>query len=58
MLSSLNDFRFSTDNVQVNHVSSFKYLGVVVDENWQWKIHVTKTGALPLSVQPNLSHTR
>ena len=32
MVSLFNDFTFSTDNEQVNRVSSFKYLGVVLDE--------------------------
>ena len=40
MLSSFNDFTFSADNEQVNRVSSFNYLGVVLDEKWKWKMHV------------------
>jgi len=40
MLSSFNDFKFSTDKEQVNCASSFKYLGVVLDEKWKWKMHV------------------
>ena len=40
MLSSFNDFRFSADKEQVNRVSSFNYLGVVLDEKWNWKMHV------------------
>ena len=41
MLSSFNDFKFSTDKEQVNRVSSFKYLGVVLDEKWKWKMDVS-----------------
>ena len=37
MLSSFNDFTFSTDKEQVNRDISFKYLGVVQDEKWKWK---------------------
>ena len=40
MLSSFNDFTFSADKEQVNRVSSFNYLGVVLDEKWKWKMHV------------------
>ena len=35
MLSSFNDFTFSADKEQVNRVSSFNYLGVVLDEKWK-----------------------
>ena len=28
------------DGGQLNRVSSFKYLGVVLDEKWNWKPHV------------------
>ena len=40
MLSSFSDFTFSAGEDQVNRVSSFNYLGVVLDEKWKWKIHV------------------
>ena len=40
MLSSFNDFTFSADKEQVNRVSSFNYLGVVLDEKRKWKMHV------------------
>ena len=40
MLLSFNDLKFYTDNEQVTCVSSFKYLGVVLDEKWKWKMHV------------------
>jgi len=40
MLSPFNDFQFSTDEGQINRVSSFKYLGVLLDEKWKWKMHV------------------
>ena len=40
MLSPFNDFQFSTDEGQINRVSSFKYLGVLLDEKWKWKLHV------------------
>ena len=40
MLSPFNDFQFSTDEGQINRVSSFKYLGVLLDEKWKWKVHV------------------
>ena len=39
MLSPFNDFQFS-DEGQINRVSSFKYLGVLLDEKWKWKVHV------------------
>ena len=40
MLSSFSDFTFSAGEDQVNRVSSFNYLGVVLDEKWKWKMHV------------------
>ena len=40
MLSSFNDFTFSADKEQANRVSSFNYLGIVLDEIWKWKMHV------------------
>ena len=40
MLSPFNDFQFSTDEGQIDRVSSFKYLGVLLDEKWKWKMHV------------------
>ena len=40
MLSPFNDFQFSTDEGQIDRVSSFKYLGVLLDEKWKWKVHV------------------
>ena len=30
-----NDFTFPPDKEQVNRVSSFNYLGVVLDEKWK-----------------------
>ena len=39
-MSPLNDFQFSSDEGQINRVSSFKYLGVLLDEKWKWKMHV------------------
>ena len=41
MLSSFSDFTpFSAGEDQVNRVSFFNYLGVVLDEKWKWKMHV------------------
>ena len=40
MLSLFNDFEFSTDGRQLDRVSFFRYLGVVLDEKWNWKKHV------------------
>jgi len=40
MLSQFNDFQFCTDKGQINRVSSFKYLGILLDEKWKWKMHV------------------
>ena len=40
MLSSFSDFTFTTGEDQVNRVSFFNYLGVVLDEKWKWKMHV------------------
>ena len=38
MLSSFSDFTFSAGEDQVNQVSSFSYLGEVLDEKWKWKM--------------------
>ena len=61
MLSSFSDFTFSAGEDQVNQVSSFNYLGVVLDEKWKWKMHVNsllqKLGHR-LCVQPNLPYAR
>ena len=40
MLLSFSNFTFSAGEDQVNRVSSFNYLGVVLDEKWKWKMHV------------------
>ncbi len=39
-LMLFNDFQFSTDEGKINRVSFFKYLGVLLDEKWKWKMHV------------------
>ena len=39
-IRSFNDFTFSADKEQVNRVSAFNYLGVVLDEKCKWKMHV------------------
>ena len=40
-LVSFEDFRFEPDdNVAIDRVTSFKYLGVTTDEKWNWKAHV------------------
>ena len=50
MLSVFDDFqRFSTDEGQINRVSSFKHLGVLLDEKWKWKMRVN-------SLLQNLGH--
>ena len=41
MLFLFSDFEFSTDGGQLDRFcSSFKYLGVVLEEKWNWKKHV------------------
>ena len=40
MVSQFDNFQFFTDEGQVNRVSSIKYLAVVLDEKWKWKIHI------------------
>ena len=35
-----NDFKLLLDNVEINHVNSFKFLGVSIDQNLSWKIHI------------------
>ena len=40
MSSQFDNFQFFTNEGQVNRVPSIKYLGVVLDEEWQWKIHI------------------
>ena len=40
MLSSFSDFTVSAGEDQVNRVSSFNQLGVVLDKKWKWKTHV------------------
>ena len=40
-LVSFEDFRFEPDdNVAIDRLTSFKYLGVTTDEKWNWKAHV------------------
>ena len=40
-LVSFEDFRFEPDdNVAIDRVTSFKYLGVTTDDKWNWKAHV------------------
>ena len=40
MLSKFENFEFLPDGGQINRVKSFKYLGVTVDEKWNWKCHI------------------
>ena len=40
ILSSFSDLTFFAGEDQVNRVSSFNYLGAVLDEKWKWKMHV------------------
>ena len=39
-MSQFNDFQFFTDQGQIDRVPSVKYLGVVLDEKWKWKMHI------------------
>ena len=49
MLSQFDNFRLFTDEGQGNLVSSIRYLGVVLDEKWKWKLHIN-------SLLQNLGH--
>jgi len=49
MLSPFNDIGFLTDNKQIIRVSSFKYLGVILDEKSKWKMHVGASFSVPPS---------
>ena len=40
MLSQFNNFQFFADEWQIDRVPSIKYLGVVLDEKWKWKMHM------------------
>jgi len=40
MLWPFNDIGFLTDNKQIIRISSFKYLGAILDEKSKWKMHV------------------
>ena len=40
MLSQFNNFQFFADEGQIDRVPSIKYLGVVLDEKWKWKMHM------------------
>ena len=40
MLSKFANSEFLPNGGQINHVKSFKYLGVTVDEKWSWKCHI------------------
>ena len=40
MLSKFENFEFLPDGSQINHVKSFKYLRVTVDEKWSWNCHI------------------
>jgi len=35
-----NDFKLSLNNTDIDHVNSFKFLGVTVDEHLTWKNHI------------------
>ena len=41
MLSKFEDFNISREGGQIDFVSSFIYLGVILDQKWNWNIHVT-----------------
>ena len=41
MLLKFEDFDFSLEGGQIDRVSSFKYLGVILDQKWNWKIHIS-----------------
>ena len=42
MLSKFEDFYFFREGEQIDFVSSFIYLGVILDQKWNWNIHVTR----------------
>ena len=41
MLSTFQNFEFELDGEPVSRVSEFKYLGIMLDEKWNWKSHIS-----------------
>ena len=43
MLLKFEDFDFSLGGggLEIDCVSSFKYLGVILDQKWNWKLHIS-----------------
>ena len=41
MLSTFQNFEFKLDGEPVSWVHEFKYLGVMLDEKWNWKSHIS-----------------
>ena len=41
MLSLFEDFELQPNGTQIDHVQSFKYLGVTTDAKWSWKPHIS-----------------
>ena len=35
-----NDFKLSLDNIEIDRVRAFKFLGVTLDQNLNWKSHI------------------
>ena len=41
MLSKFEDFDFSLEVGGIDGISSFKYLGTILDQKWNWKLHIS-----------------
>ena len=41
MLSLSEDFELQPNGTQIDHMQSFKYLGVTMDAKWSWKPHIS-----------------
>ncbi len=41
MLSTFQHFEFKLDGELVSRVAEFKYLGIMLDEKWNWKSHIS-----------------
>ena len=41
MLSTFQNFEYKLDGEPVSRVPEFKYLGILLDEKWNWKSHIS-----------------
>ena len=54
MLLTFQNFEFKLDNEPVSRVPEFKYLGIMLDEKWNWKSHISN---LSQKLDYRLSHS-